>query len=273
MKIPAFFDRNQKKRCIKCLESITKKILKQKSISIYMLFQIPEFIARETEIASWMFCIGISLVICFEMLIKTKRRTDLDDEQKVGYYIWVYFIALTSLAHFLGAYARLYIPIFYDAQVGFILDRVSIVMVNFSYLGVIYYTERSAKPWKIPFSTIILLIAMIYGLFIPDIHANTPQVVILAILITIGTAMAPLTYFYIAYKYSGLLRTRSLKIGTSILILTFGILLQRQNIIDFVPDLILGFESLLNVYWAVVPSSMIIVGVIGIYITYFYESN
>lgn len=238
-----------------------------------MLFQIPEFIARETEIASWMFCIGISFVVGFEMLIKTKKRTDLDDEQKVGYYIWVYFILLSTLAHLMGVYARLYAPIFYDSQFGFILDRISIVMVNLSYLGVIYYTERSVKPWKIPFSTIFLLIAMIYGLFIPNVHANTPEVIVLAILITIGTAMVPLTYFYIAYKYSGMLRTRSLKIGISILILTLGILFQRQNIFDFVPDIILGFETLFNIYWAVVPCSMIIVGVIGIYVTYFYETN
>jgi hypothetical protein len=127
------------------------------------------------------------------------------------------------------------------------------------------------KPWKYPVASVFMIIAIIYGLFIEDVHANTPEVLILLVLMFIGSALPPLTYFYIGFKFGEPVRKKSLLIGIAITIITFGILVQRHNIIDFVPALVLGFENLIMINWTVVPTGLILAGVVIIYYTYFFR--
>lgn len=220
-------------------------------------------LAREMELMFWSSVNSISFFVGFFTLYRLKKiAPNIEKDQKSTIISWTYLVFLFSFANILSLFNRLYWEFIYY------IDLITIVLVLIGSAIKIFEVETHFRPLKFRIFTLISIFVIIGYVVTGNVRESNLVSILLAIFMLIGFSIFPLVYLYVAISSTGPVRQLSIKIFVAIVAVALALIGQRHNVLAFFPDMILSFESISQLPWVLIPSTLWLIGVVIIYSTY-----
>ncbi|MHA1343803.1 MAG: hypothetical protein ACTSQG_07445, partial [Promethearchaeota archaeon] len=198
-----------------------------------------------------------------------KDKSEMEIYQRENVITWFLFLLFIGIANTLNIIWRFLIV---DSNTAIKIDYISIIFVYIGIFIKILNIERGINRsgfYKGYWSSIILLIAIIYAIILNPITLKEfgPFQLIFLILMVASFAIFPGIFLYIAFKSTDNARKNALKVVGGSLLIASGLMLQPQNVEDYIITLMANTEFWLNFLTIICPI-MITLGIILIFDNY-----
>jgi hypothetical protein len=227
-------------------------------------------IVRELDIVFWTVAnvsTLFNLIFCASRMINKKVENSM---RKANFVFFLYFFFMLT-ANILGVVWRLYILEIHGPEFAGLLEDISLIMLNCGWLCMIAYLDLRMRLLKHPYF-LFVMIGILPLSFIVRFHTATPLEYVYFILVVLGFSLSPLLYFMIALKSEGVLKLNALRLGHGALFFGLGLLIQKQNIEPFLPEVVNFFDLTLHIPYIIIPPILIFTSMVlywlGIYNLY-----
>ncbi len=239
-----------------------------------MLFEIlfEDMILREAELVAWTINITLKVVIGVMIFANLYNTPKEEIDQRKMTILWALYLLLFAVGHSIGLWVRLYCPFDLPTETCWHFDKIAIIIDEIAVLLVIYDMERRLELYKYPVVSVVLIVGIILLIIDPTPKIMSPLTWSHFLIFIFTYAYIPLMYLYVALKFGGPFKKRSLVIFLAFTLMGIGTAFQRQNVVAVFPGLVEWFEVGLNIPWVYLCTFTANIGIVLFYYGYKMES-